>query len=996
VLPRTALALFLAAALGACGGPPGHPDLPCAPGESLDGERCVPLGCGEGPWGAAGEDADYFVAPWGDDGDDGDAENPFASVQLALDVAGEAGGGVVALSEGEWVGLVELWGPHIGVELRGRCPDLSVLRAPGEVEGEVVVSAYAPLRATLRDVSLRDGYVGFYAESGGPLQMLDVVLDGVEITGFANGGVMSFGGGTSLDLRSVSIHDSGEILPDLTSFGIAAVEGAHIVARSLRIERIRGIGVGALDAGSSIELDDARVADVAEDPAGYTSSGLVAQDGASVVARDLVVERVAQGGALASTAGALLDLERSVIRDPLPLSDGSGGRGLSLQDGGLLVARDLVIERAHDVGIFVASVGTVADLDGATIRGTRLEPAAPNGASAEGIAVQEGGVLLARGLLVEDSIGIGIGMMEAGSHAEVDGLIIRGTRSAGTEPLFARGLEVDDGANFVGRNVRIEGNEQAGVLSGGLGAHVELYDSVVADQVELPGAAGGGGIAVQSGATVHLERVLVLRNPGIGVVITEGGGALVDVWIEDSSPTGEDYARGLGVQDGAQVTAEGLVIDGFAEVGVFIGESGALLEIADSVVRGGRAPPGDPMGGRGVAVGPDASLVAEGLLLEDNQEVGILVGAGSSAQLVDVTVRGTQPDEVGAFGTGLHVQEGGVVDATRLLLLDNHSVGALAGLPGSRISLRDSAIQRTQPARDGSFGRGVELAMGGTLVAWDTDIDENHEIGVHVRGAGSRAELHRVHVRATRDGADLLAGMGIVLSGGGTMLGEDVVVAMGDGPGLLASDGGTAICGDCRITGNRFAGAVAWGGVLTLEGGEIRGSRRHPDYGGGAGVFAWSNFEASELTLLGTTFEGLPGPAVYLREPGSYELWDVLLDGVGTAADAPGGLVALDGIGPWDGSAAPGEAAGLLVQGTEFRGIPGDAVLLHDSGATLAGNVFVDVGGADVHRQACDGAPELELLDAEGIDLDDCEGEPREIDPRLFIELQLLDFAALE
>jgi hypothetical protein len=49
-----------------------------------------------------------------------------------------------------------------------------------------------------------------------------------------------------------------------------------------------------------------------------------------------------------------------------------------------------------------------------------------------------------------------------------------------------------------------------------------------------------------------------------------------------------------------------------------------------------------------------------------------------------------------------------------------------------------------------------------------------------------------------------------------------------------------------------------------------------------------------------------------------------------------------------------------------------------------------------VHRQACDGAPELELLDAEGIDLDDCEGEPREIDPRLFIELQLLDFAALE
>ncbi len=60
-----------------------------------------------------------------------------------------------------------------------------------------------------------------------------------------------------------------------------------------------------------------------------------------------------------------------------------------------------------------------------------------------------------------------------------------------------------------------------------------------------------------------------------------------------------------------------------------------------------------------------------------------------------------------------------------------------------------------------------------------------------------------------------------------------------------------------------------------------------------------------------------------------------------------------------------------------------DAVLLHDSSATLDDNVMSGVGGYHVFRQQCEGTLEPELL-AGTHSSNECDGPPHPVEPRLW------------
>ena len=105
-------------------------EVPCAEGELLDGESCVPEACGLGPWGdLALTDTTIYVDGVTDG--DGSMDAPFRTIQQGADAAYLQGGGDVAIAAGTYVENVVLDSHHVDVNLMGRCRALVVVDGSG-------------------------------------------------------------------------------------------------------------------------------------------------------------------------------------------------------------------------------------------------------------------------------------------------------------------------------------------------------------------------------------------------------------------------------------------------------------------------------------------------------------------------------------------------------------------------------------------------------------------------------------------------------------------------------------------------------------------------------------------------------------------------------------------------------------------------------------------------------------------------------------------------
>ena len=291
-------------------------DVPC-PGQLLDetGEEplCVPEACGIGPWGNEA-DADLFVAAEAREGD-GSQERPFRRIQDAADAMGAEGGGVVAIAGGTCVENLELDAAHDGVVLAGRCAEL-------------------------------------------------VTIDG---SGAEEPGIWARGG--SLEVRGVTVT-GGEL-------GIAVMRAAgpggpvNFVLRSSVLEGNRDIGLAVEGVGVSVEAVAATVRATASNADGNFGRGVNIEAGASLDATDLLIEGCRGVGLFASNPGTAAVLSGTVVRGTRPRADGTGGRGVGVQDGASVGATDLLLEGNHEFGLFAENPGTTVVLSGAVVRDTQ-------------------------------------------------------------------------------------------------------------------------------------------------------------------------------------------------------------------------------------------------------------------------------------------------------------------------------------------------------------------------------------------------------------------------------------------------------------------------------------------------------------------------------------------------------------------------------------------------------------------------------------------------
>ena len=508
---RAAFAAALLVFAAACQ-PEEPPACPIGQVQDTDTSECVPEHCGADAWGLLERTGETIhVAPWGDDDWDGSAEWPYRTIQQGAD---EADGGLVAVAAGTYVENLELDGDHDGVEIAGRCLELTAIDGSGEEAPGVRVSNGV---VGIRGLTVTGGWRGI--DIGRQFNSAKLVGLNLLLEGNHDLGLYATDAGTDVDLRDVTVRDT-QPLPDGTfGWGIDVEVGASLVARGLLLEGNSDVGLIARDGGTAVDLEDTTVRDTQPRIDGTSGRGVVVQDDASLIARGLVLEGNHGLGLLVASAGTSVVLDDTTVRDTQPRIDGTGGRGIAVQDGASLVARGVLLEGNHEFGLFAIHAGTSVDLQNATIRGVQQ---LSDGTSGGGICVQDGASLVARSLLLEENHLLGLLVTDTGTSVNLEDTTVRDTQPL-PDGTHGRGISVQGGAILVARVLLLEGNHELGLFAGDAGTTVDLEDARIFGTGTPVNVAGGFGIVVQQGASLTALNLQVEDNEGPGLYLVSNG-----------------------------------------------------------------------------------------------------------------------------------------------------------------------------------------------------------------------------------------------------------------------------------------------------------------------------------------------------------------------------------------------------------------------------------------------------------------------------------------
>ena len=747
--PRRAFVLALAsvACLASCAPAP----EPC-PGQLLDATgdepECVPEACGIGPWGNEA-DADLFVAA-GADGD-GSQERPFGSIQDAADAAGDDGGGVVAIGAGTYVENLALDAAHDRVVLAGRCAEL--VTVDGSAAEEPGIEAVGG-RLEVRGVTVTGGLYGVVvARVAGPGGPVSLVLRSSTLELNRDLGLFVVGVGASVEAVGATIRETASNADGYFGRGVEVRVGASLDATGLLLEDNHDVGLFAANPGTTVALSGAVVRGTQTEADGTGGRGVSVQDSASLDATDLVLEDNHELGLYASNPATTLVLSGAVVRDTQPQADGTDGRGVNLQDGASLDATDLVLEGNLDVGLYAAGPGTTVTLWGTVVRDTQTEA---NGTGGRGVEVQDGASLDAADLLLEGNHDIGMLAANPGTTVALSGVVVRDTRPQ-ADGTSGRGVEIQDGASLDATDMLIEGNHDIGLFAWNPGTTVVLSGAVVRDTQPESDGLFGGGVGVQDGASLDATDLLLEGNHKIGLYASDPGTTVVlsGVVVRDTR-SGADgtFGRGVEIDDGASLDATDMLIEGNNSVGLFASNPGTTVTLTDTVVRDTQ--PGHEVGGGvGLTVqihahvdavrlavlrstGPGVFLLRGGLecrdcRFEDNGFGGLVVIDDSRANLSGGSFLSAQPTPAaGGGGVGLLAWNlSGFPPTVHLdgVTLSDHPGPALYFRGPGTYGVRDCIVE------DSAFASGVFDVPGSIIAvqgvgAWDPTAGADEPAGL--------------------------------------------------------------------------------------------------------------------------------------------------------------------------------------------------------------------------------------------------------------------------
>jgi len=352
-------------------------------------------------------------------------------------------------------------------------------------------------------------------------------------------------------------------------------------------------------------------------------------------------------------------------------------------------------------------------------------------------------------------------------------------------------------------------------------------------EVELVGTGAASATVIIGGGTDGSEvGGLAVRGPGIGIAASDSGSLeLHGLWVHDLGARGIDVEDTLGA---ASIAISSSLVEQNQGLGVFVSGSSAELEAV--VVRGTLPAAASQGTGRGISIqgnpdtGAPSSVVVRASVIEQNHDLGVFV-SGSSAELEAVVVRDTLPRASDQqLGRGIAIQDSWSTGARssavlrNCLIERNREVGVF--VDGSDVELEGVVVRDTSPqASDQTAGRGISIhndrntGARSSAVVRASLVEQNHEIGIFVRG--SDAELEGAVVRDTLPAAsDQTDGRGIDIEGDSSVGARSSAVVRG-----------------CLIQQNHEMGIFLAGSDVELEGVVVRDtSPQASDQGFGCGV----------------------------------------------------------------------------------------------------------------------------------------------------------------
>jgi hypothetical protein len=567
--------------------------------------------------------------------------------------------------------------------------------------------------------------------------------------------------------------------------------------------------------------------------------------------------------------------------------------GASLHVVGVCAAR-VTLRGPGPTGVEGATVAvggarTELDLDGVTVTG-----------EGRGLLANNGATLRATRVAVVGNLEAGVFARNDGTRVELSGCLVRGTRARG-DGVGGRGIDVGSGASARVDRVRLSGNTEAGVLANGAGTTVELASCAVDDTRARGDGVLGQGIYALAGASFYAAGVVITRSSEAGVMARDLGTRvdLESCVIRGTRPHPDGmFGHGVDAQEGAALRATDVDIRENAEIGVHAISHGTVVELAASVVRGGR-PREDGSFGYGMEVDDGATLRAARVIAEHNAQGAVVANdADTLVELSSCVLRGSGAD--GADGQrGLVAQRGATVRATGLLVVDAVGAGVVASDKGTVLELSASSVRGTRTLASGQFGRGVEANLGATLRATRLLVADEPDIGVRANGVGTRVELTEGVIRSVRtlSRRGLEAGAGASMSVTGTRVTDMALVR------VLATDAGTRVeLTSCVVRGVRSTEPDAPGtGLQAGNGAALEATRVLVASNAATGVLATGRGTRMDLTssvVRGTRpmADGTLGNGLHVQSGASlratglsiednYSVGATINNGVGTSAD---------------------------------------------------------------------------------------------------------------
>jgi hypothetical protein len=346
-------------------------------------------------------------------------------------------------------------------------------------------------------------------------------------------------------------------------------------------------------------------------------AGVFVRTGTSIHLSGVIVDNPRFGGIVAIDGGQVT-AESVVVRGARPLSDGSFGRGLQVEQGAGAEIRRASFEENHGAGVSTAGAGSSVSLEDVAIIDTL-----PQGATDE----------------------------------------------------FGRGINAQDGAVISARRVLVEGNRDVGIYA--TDGEATLVDVVIRETNAQESDDTGGRALELDRSIATLTRVWIDQDREMGIYADDARLTMEDIVIRRIGPQSSDldYGRGINVA-GGEHEARRLFVEACHDLGILVWGDGTDFLLEDVTIRDTR--PMEATGVRGRAMSAlfgSSVTVRRGRFLNSLESGVSAVGEGSTLDLEDVTISGVAETACASttcidapFGIGLGSYEMARVEARRFAI----------------------------------------------------------------------------------------------------------------------------------------------------------------------------------------------------------------------------------------------------------------------------------------------------------------------------------------